>query len=119
MIEICWLTAARTEKDSSEEFRTGIQVKGHAGFDSKGKDIVCAGFSTLFFTLLEMIKKEGYDTAAVSSDNDWIEIRLTEKSSTVQHYWKMFLAGVDMLNANYPQSFRVNSPDEAKQSRNR
>lgn len=39
------------------EFRKGeleIRLSGHAGLDERGKDIVCAGVSALFFALTEM-----------------------------------------------------------------
>jgi hypothetical protein len=33
-----------------------IRIKGHAGYEEKGKDIMCASASTLLYTLSENIK---------------------------------------------------------------
>ena len=32
-----------------------LKITGHAEFEEKGKDIVCAGISTLFYTLYEVL----------------------------------------------------------------
>ena len=32
-----------------------LKIHGHAEFAEKGKDIVCAGISTLFYTLYEVL----------------------------------------------------------------
>ena len=34
-----------------------IKIKGHAGYDEPGKDIVCAGVSTLVQTLIQSIEE--------------------------------------------------------------
>ncbi len=35
-----------------------ITVEGHSGFDERGKDIVCAGISTLLCTLINCLRDE-------------------------------------------------------------
>lgn len=42
-----------------------IDVNGHAQHDEKGKDIVCAAISTLFYTLAESL----YNSKAMLSEN--------------------------------------------------
>ena len=42
-----------------------IDVKGHAEHDEKGKDIVCAAISTLFYTLAESL----YNSKAMLSED--------------------------------------------------
>lgn len=41
--------------------KTLIIIEGHSGFSSRGKDIVCAGISTLVFTLVNCVRDEEAD----------------------------------------------------------
>ncbi len=36
-----------------------LEISGHSGYAAAGKDIVCAGISTLFFTLVEVAARAG------------------------------------------------------------
>lgn len=36
-----------------------LEIKGHAGQNEKGKDIVCSAISTLFYTLAKSISESG------------------------------------------------------------
>ena len=35
-----------------------IEIKGHAGFDQKGRDIVCAGVSAIFYALCGKLENQ-------------------------------------------------------------
>lgn len=41
--------------------RTLIIIEGHSGFSEKGEDVVCAGVSTLVFTLINCVYDEEAD----------------------------------------------------------
>ena len=46
-----------------------IVVSRHAGFDKKGKDIVCAGVSALVFTFIKSVDKLlGIELKVISGD---------------------------------------------------
>ncbi len=36
-----------------------LEIQGHSGYAVAGRDIVCAGVSTLFFTLIEVLARNG------------------------------------------------------------
>ncbi len=54
-------------------FKDGLTIEGHANYAEKGKDIICAAVSTLFYAYVEEIKKHP----------EWfyrVEINLQEES---------------------------------------
>ncbi|MFC1743563.1 ribosomal-processing cysteine protease Prp [Candidatus Riflebacteria bacterium] len=120
MIQIIWLKSKGGEKGdihpNLEFFRdlnfiTGIRVLGHAGFDIIGNDIVCAGFSTLFFTMLAMVEKKGRTQDHATGPKFMEEIQVFQsilKPGVQQElalHWEMFIEGINLLLKNYPESF--------------
>ncbi len=82
-----------------------ISVKGHAGFAEKGKDIVCAGVSALFFTFLEstgaQMKKNG-DVICAEADPDY-------KNRAV---FDAIYKGCKLISDEYPENVRIYCPTE-------
>lgn len=92
-----------------------ITIKGHANFKEKGKDIVCAAASMLFYTLAACLAKapdgwfaEKPDMADYLSDPEKkgvSHIRCTPKSDfdiTVLIMYQTIVTGFEQLAANYP-----------------
>ena len=48
-----------------------IEISGHADYAEKGKDIVCAGVSALFYAMLKHLeeKRDGYSVSYDIKDN--------------------------------------------------
>ena len=84
-----------------------IMVKGHANYAEPGKDIVCAGVSTMVQTLIRAIEELTEDkieygilpgTAYIKSGN------LSEKAQTLVD---SFFIGIRMISDEYPECVRV------------
>ncbi len=69
-------------KDSDDCY-TGFRLKGHAGFDIFGKDIVCAGVSALAINTVNSIEKLTQDrfTYQVDQKMGLLELRFLSKIS--------------------------------------
>lgn len=55
----------------------GFDCKGHAGYADRGKDIVCAGVSTLVINTVNAVERLTKEKAAVdaSEEDGWIALR--------------------------------------------
>ena len=89
----------------------GIEISGHSGYDSKGRDIVCAALSTLIQTLeiglTEVLRIEGVST------------KVDEKKAYMGVFWEKnedrrivdlvstILAALKSVETGYPSYTRL------------
>ena len=91
-----------------------LTVKGHANFDEKGKDIVCASVSILFYTLAFSLKKaqkmlvkdslkaevgEGYSLVACKPKGKY--------TANVESIYWVCLNGLELLADDYPDYVQI------------
>ena len=95
-------------KFSPEEYK--VCITGHAEHGEKGKDIVCAAISTLFYTLAESLYDvaEMLDGDMVFSDKDGNGfLKVTPKKEFEANisliYWTI-LNGFDLVAKNYEKN---------------
>ncbi|RGC81716.1 ribosomal-processing cysteine protease Prp [Hungatella hathewayi] len=89
-----------------------LDVCGHAGYAGKGKDIVCAAVSTLFFSTINGINDYTDAQADVfekrymdKSDGDVANIKnMDEKSKMLL---KSMLSGIVDLKEQYPDNITI------------
>ena len=62
------------------DYIEGFRFSGHAGFASKGKDIVCAGVSALVLTTINSIEEFTEDafTCEVQEDSGYVDFHLAD-----------------------------------------
>ena len=86
-----------------------LDVKGHSNFDEKGKDIVCAAISTLFYTLSESINNasEMIDGDIICSNEDGnghLEFKPKEEyEANVSLICWTILNGFEMMAEHYKE----------------
>ncbi len=90
-----------------------IEFLGHAGYDKKGKDIVCAGISAisqyLVIHFFETLKLEG--NFHISDGNVFIEIdkeNNVEMLGQVYDTIKSLKVFSEILNTSYPSTVEIN-----------
>lgn len=90
-----------------------LSVEGHAKYAEKGKDIVCASVSTLFFTtaynILEMFEEKDVDISM--SDNGFgqiccREVNADEKFKCVLAFG-FALTGFEMIERDYGEYVKL------------
>lgn len=84
-----------------------ITVSGHSGFAPAGQDIVCAGVSTLTFTLFEMIKKlPQVQGLRCGAKNGFLKIIFIhpEEDTEVKTIIDTVVTGYSMLAEKYPEN---------------
>lgn len=86
-----------------------IKVKGHSGYDTKGKDIVCAGISSLFQTfilsvskLLKLKQKIERDESGLLSTEIDTGMLGAEDTDKLKLLIESFLLGASEISREYP-----------------
>lgn len=84
-----------------------LEIKGHAGYGKKGKDIVCSAISTLFYTLGEALYESSdmLEEAPIFKDEEGEGyLRCTPKEeyegNIARTYWTI-LVGMQMVADQY------------------
>lgn len=84
-----------------------ITVAGHAGYATTGSDIVCAGISTLFQTMIKSILDLTRDRISYSitpGASNMSYGNLSEKSKTLVD---SFFIGISMIAGEYPDYVKL------------
>lgn len=89
-----------------------LMVSGHAGHGKKGKDIVCAAVSTLFYTLGEALMQSTpmlYEEPLVKDEegDGYIVCHPKEEyeGNIARTYWTV-LIGLQMIAEQYPKNVK-------------
>ncbi len=86
-----------------------IKAEGHSGYDTKGKDIVCAGISSLFQTFILSVSRilkidqkiERDNSGLLSTEIDTNKLR-QEDADKLKLLIDSFLLGVSEISKEYP-----------------
>ena len=95
-----------------------VRVKGHAEYDEKGRDIVCAAVSMSFYTLAnalikapkEWFKKEPDLADSLASKTGVSHIKCTPAKGYEEYVTLMYetvLTGIELLATSYPDNVRL------------
>ena len=90
-----------------------LKVTGHAGHDKKGRDIVCAAISTLFYTLGEALWQSAsmlYEEPLVKDEegDGYIVCHPKEEyeGNIARTYWTI-LIGMQSIAEQYPKNVKL------------
>lgn len=84
-----------------------LSVVGHAGYGKVGYDIVCAGISTLVFTLKESLELYTSDCVEFFIADGKVTASWTELSEKGALLLNSFITGALMLANDYPDNIQV------------
>ncbi len=91
-----------------------LDITGHAEHEEKGKDIVCAAISTLFYTLAESLHsvKHMLEEIDINDDDGYGHISCKPKAEYEANVSLMFwtvLNGFDLVAKNYEKNVEFES----------
>lgn len=95
MIEVCRLAGGK------------VIISGHANYEEKGKDIVCAAVSALSYTLEESLKRLTDDKIECLRQPGLMSIKYEGLSERGQLLIRSFFIGVQMIAEEYPDYVRI------------
>lgn len=111
MIEAIYRKAYTTK--GRVEYR--LSASGHAEYSDHGDDIVCAGVSTLFYTLANFLEDIGADDLN-GSDSDGgeflIECNALSTDEAVETAFRMAVLGLSLLGEQYPDNVYVEEDED-------
>ena len=86
-----------------------LDIRGHAGQDIEGKDIVCSATSMLYYTLAQSLNKSEEMlkrpcTIKINNGNGYVRCypKKEYKANISLMYWTI-LNGIELLAEEYPQ----------------
>ena len=86
-----------------------LEAEGHADYaKDKEPDIVCAGVSTLFYTLANFLELIGADDLEGSDEDDFfVECRAMRSDETVHTAFRMTVFGLMLMEEQYPNNIAL------------
>lgn len=84
-----------------------ITVTGHAGYGAPGSDIVCAGVSVLFQTMLRAVEDVAADHVAYKIAPGEAEMTYGCLSETGMAMVDSFFTGIVMIAEEYPDNVQI------------
>ena len=86
---------------------SGISITGHAHYAEPGKDIVCAGISTLVQSLIQSIEELTKDKIQYVMSPGKVDINFGNLSEHAQLLVDSFFVGVGLIADNYQNNVTV------------
>ncbi len=82
-----------------------LEVSGHAQYESKGKDLICAGVSCIVFGLMNALDVTG--KADISDSGNAINITVKKSDAKVQDYMELVIVQLETIAESYPEYIRL------------
>jgi uncharacterized protein YsxB (DUF464 family) len=87
-----------------------ITINGHANYAERGKDIVCAGVSTLVQTLIQSVEELTTDKIQYDMKPGEVHIKFWCLSDPSRALVDAFFIGVKLIAENYPNNVKLSKP---------
>ena len=82
-------------------------MSGHANYAAHGKDIVCAGVSTLVQTMIQSIEELTADKIQYSMSPGTVDIKFGNLSEQAQLLVDSFFVGAQLIAGEYPDNVKI------------
>ena len=94
--------------DTPEEY--SLEVKGHSGYAQAGQDIVCAGVSTLTFTLMQILHDNNVLEYNCLQDDGYIFLSFAKRfGNELEEALNVINTGFSMMANSYPEYVSIMS----------
>ena len=86
-----------------------ITIKGHAGSDKKGKDLVCCAVSTLYYSLVANLLENVKDKSDVEYDGEdgYARVKVLTFNRECHRCMKFFKVAVKELEKRYTKYIKI------------
>ena len=83
-----------------------LKVKGHAEYDVKGKDLVCAAVSSIIFGFMNALDELNKDEVKIKQLTNEIEIKIDIKDSLIQNYFDLVMIQLKTMLVHMKKQFQ-------------
>lgn len=87
---------------------TSLEIKGHAFYEDYGKDIVCAGVSTMVITTVNAIIRYDETSLSYSKDEGYVCVTIRKHSEIVDLLMENLISLLKELEEQYPKNIKIN-----------
>ena len=84
-----------------------IEIYGHALYDDYGKDIVCAGVSSIITTSINAILTFNKNYLIYSNKEDLFTIEVLEHNNIVDNLLLNMINMLEEIEKNYPKNIKI------------
>lgn len=84
-----------------------IEMKGHSGYDVSGKDIVCAGASTIIITTLNAIIRYNEEAISYNQDEGYVEVIIKKHDNVVDILLENAISLLKELETQYKNNVKI------------
>lgn len=85
-----------------------LEARGHAGYDTQGRDIVCAGVSALIWTMGNyVIHNSRLKNASYTDTDDFVKIGCDYMDISCRETIKAIEIGLVEMQERYPQCIKI------------
>lgn len=88
-----------------------INIKGHAGYDDYGKDIVCSSISSITITTVNAILMFDKSYISYNEKKDNFEININENNQIVNNLITNMINLLKELSQDYPENIKIEEED--------
>lgn len=86
---------------------SSVEIEGHAGFDDSGKDLVCAGASSISIGALNALDQLFKDDCILEMKENRIYIKVKEYRSDLEQVLKCIVIQFKTMVESYPEYIRI------------
>jgi uncharacterized protein YsxB (DUF464 family) len=88
-----------------------INIKGHAGYDDYGKDIVCSSVSSITITTVNAILMFDKNYVSYNEKKDNFEIVINENNDITNKLIQNMINMLTELSQDYPKNIKIEEED--------
>ena len=88
-----------------------INIKGHAGYDDYGKDIVCSSVSSITITTINAILMFNKSYISYNEKKDDFEIIINENNDITNKLIQNMINLLTELSQDYPKNIKIEEED--------
>lgn len=81
-----------------------LTIKGHANFDKKGRDIVCAAVSLASFGLLNSLDEK---KAEINIEENEINVEVIEFDEKINNYFELYIIQIKTIAESFSDNVRL------------
>jgi hypothetical protein len=85
-----------------------LEMKGHSGYDTLGRDIVCAGASTIIITTINAIIRYDENAISYNQDEGYVKVEVHNHSQVVDLLLENAVSLLKELETQYKKNIKIN-----------
>lgn len=92
--------------DYNNDFIKSFKVTGHAGYDTYGKDIVCASVSSIVITSINLVISLDDKALKLKEDEGLIDVKVLKEDEIINKVFNNMINMLKELQENYNKNIK-------------